>query len=597
MTSSIPKSATLKGGEWLIKECDPFETFTPEDLSEEQKMILEMCNQFLQTEVIPVLDRIDKMEPGLMRSLLQKCGDLGLLGAAVPEEYGGLGKHFITSGLVTEGLAQGHSFTVAHLAHIGIGSMPILYYGTDEQRLKYITKLASGEWIGSYALTEPSSGSDSLAAKTTAKLSDDGKHYILNGQKCWITNGGIADVFTVFAKVDGDKFSTFIVEKGFEGFSIGKEENKLGIKGSSTVQLFFQDCKVPVENVLGEIGNGQKIAFNILNVGRYKMCVCSISASKATLNSSLNYALTREQFNTPIANFGAIKHKLAEMAINVWVGDSATYHTGHLITNKEEELLDAGEPFGKAFLGAAEEYACESSLLKVFGSEVQDSVTDEGLQIHGGNGFSEEYEITRSYRDSRINRIFEGTNEINRMLAVNMLIKYALKGKLDILGHAHAIFKELKSPPQPTVADDDFFASEKKAIAGFKKAIIMLIGSAMQKLGKNLETEQEVMMNISDMAINAYTAECALLRAMKQTATYGETATLFQADMIRTYFYDAASRINKYGKDALNRFVEGEELLFMHAGIDRFTKTRPFDTIAARRRIAEKMIEEKKYCF
>src|SRR4026208_1488112 len=367
MSAITNTKAVLKGGEWLVKESSPFETFIPEDFSEEQLMIKDMCIQFVAAEVYPILDRIDNLEPGLMRSLVQKTGQQGLLAVSFPEEYGGLGKDFVTSTIVNEYLGAGHSFSVAIAAHTGIGTLPILYFGTPEQKQKYIPKLISGEWTGAYGLTEPNSGSDALSAKTTAKLSSDGKHYLINGQKCWITNGGFADVYTVFAKVDGDKFTGFIIERGTEGFTQGPEEHKMGIKGSSTVQLYFQDCKVPVENLLGEIGKGHKIAFNILNIGRLKLCAAALGGSRRALTDSVIYAKTREQFKQPIANFGAIKHKLAEIAIRIYVAESALYRTAKWIDKKEAELLSAGKPFSEALLGGAEEYAIEWAMLKGYG--------------------------------------------------------------------------------------------------------------------------------------------------------------------------------------------------------------------------------------
>ncbi|MBN9296411.1 MAG: acyl-CoA dehydrogenase family protein [Filimonas sp.] len=597
MGAETQNAAALKGGEWLIKESNPFDTFIPEDFDEEQKMVMEMCEQFVSAEVIPIMDRIDKMEPGLMPSLMEKAGEQGLLSTSFPEAYGGLGKDFITSTIVNEGLGGGYSFSVAVAAHTGIGSLPILYFGTEEQKQKYIPKLATGEWKGAYGLTEPNSGSDALSAKTTAKLSDDGKYYILNGQKCWITNGGFADVYTVFAKIDGDKFTGFIVERGFEGFTNGPEEHKMGIKGSSTVQLYFQDCKVPVENVLGEIGKGHIIAFNILNIGRLKLDAAALGGAKRAFNASVEYAATREQFKQPIANFGAIKHKLAEMAIRMWVAESGLYRAAKWIDNKEHELEAAGEPFNKALLGAAEEYAIECAMLKVFGSETLSFVVDEGVQIHGGNGFSDEYPISRAYRDSRINRIYEGTNEINRLLTLDMTLKRAMKGKLDLMTPAMAVSKELMSIPDFSNDDETPFAKEKKYIINFKKAILMTAGAAVQKLMMNLDKEQEILMNIADMAIETYHAESALLRVMKLVDKTGEAANASQIDIMRTYMYDAADRINKAGKDALNSFAEGDELRMMHIGLKRFTKVEPFNTKDARRKIADKLIAEKKYIF
>lgn len=595
MSASTTASTSLKGGEWLIKESNPFEIFTPEDFTEEQQMVKDMCLQFLNTEVLPEIDRIDKMEPGLMPSLLEKAGEQGLMGASIPEDLGGLGKDFITSTLVNEGLGGGYSFSVAVAAHTGIGTLPILYFGTEEQKKKYIPKLAMGEWKGAYGLTEPNSGSDALGAKTTAVLSADGKHYILNGQKCWITNGGFADVYTVFAKIDGDKFSAFIVERGMEGFTQGPEEHKMGIKGSSTVQLYFQDCKVPVENLLGETGKGHVIAFNILNIGRLKLAAAALGGAKMALSTSVQYANTREQFKTAIANFGAIKYKLAEMAIRIYAGESALYRTSKWIDEKEVELAAAGKPFNEALLGAAEEYAVECAILKVQGSEVLDYVVDEGVQIHGGNGFSDEYVISRAYRDSRINRIYEGTNEINRLLTVDMILKRAMKGKLDLMGPAMAVSKELMSIPEFGSDDETPFAKERKAIVNMKKAILMVAGAAVQKLMMKIQDEQEILMNVADMALETFIAESTLLRVMKLADKQGEAAARTQIDIMRCYLNDAVDKVNKAGKEAINAFASGDEQRMMLLGLKRFTKLEPFNSKDARRRIADKLIAENRY--
>jgi alkylation response protein AidB-like acyl-CoA dehydrogenase len=585
MSTANSTTTAINGGEWLIQESLPEQTFIPEEFNEEQQMVMDMCHQFIASEIEPIIDRIDQLEPGLMPSLLQKAGEQGLLPTSFPESLGSLGKDFITSTIVNEGLGGGFSFSVAIAAHTGIGSLPILYFGTTEQKQKYIPKLASGEWKGSYGLTEPNSGSDALSAKTTATLSADGKYYLLNGQKCWITNGGFADVYTVFAKIDGDKFTAFIVERGFEGFTQGPEEHKMGIKGSSTVQLYFQDCKVPVENVFGEIGREHIIAFNILNIARLKLDAAALGASKKAANISVQYANTREQFKVPISTFGAIQHKLAEMCIRIWVAESALYRTAKWIDLEEAELMENGAGFDKSLLGAAEEFAIECAMLKVFGSELLDFVGDEGVQIHGGNGFSDEYIISKAYRDSRINRIYEGTNEINRLLTVDMMLKRAMKGKLDLMSPAMAVAKELMSIPDFGNQPEGLFAKEQQYVANFKKAILLVAGAAVQKLMMQLEKEQ------------VFHVESALLRLIKLAQQKGEEAVAVQAAMVRTYLYDAADRINKAGKDALNSFADGDELRMMHIGLKRFTEVDPYNTKAARRTIAKVMIEANRYPF
>jgi alkylation response protein AidB-like acyl-CoA dehydrogenase len=587
--------SVIQGGEWIIKEVNANDIFIPEEFNEEQLMVRDMCNQFIDSEVLPIIDRIDKLEPGLMPNLLEKAGAQGLLGITVPEIYGGSGKDFVTAVIVAEYLGGGYSFSVANAAHTGIGTLPILYFGTDAQKEKYVPKLASGEYKGSYGLTEPNAGSDALSSKTTAKLSADGKHYILNGQKCWITNGGFADIYTVFAKIDGEHFTAFIVERGTEGFTQGAEEHKMGIKGSSTVQLYFQDCKVPVENVLGEIGKGHIIAFNILNIGRLKLGAATLGGARRALSVAIQYAKTREQFKLPIVKFGAIRHKLAEMAIRMWVGETALYRVSRHIDEQEQLLLASGKTMSESLLGGAEEYAIECAILKVFGSEVLDFVVDEGVQVHGGNGYSDEYQISKAYRDSRINRIYEGTNEINRLLTVDMVLKRAMKGKLDLMGPAMSVQQELMSIPDFGAEDEGAFAKEKKAIANFKKCILMVAGAAVQKLMMTLNKEQEILMNIADMSIITYHAESALLRLEKLTAMKGEAACSIQADIVRTYIYDAADAINKAGKDALNSFAEGDELRMMNIGLKRFTKVDAFNSKEARRRICAQLVADDGY--
>ena len=581
------------GGSFLISNVGT--CFTPEDFTEEQKMIAQMCDDFLEKFVLPKLEAIDNKEEGLMPSLLNKSAELGLLGAAFPEEYGGLGKDFVTATLITEHLGGGHSFAVAIAAHNGIGSLPILYFGNEEQRKKYIPKLASGELKGCYCLTEPTSGSDALTAKTTAKLSDDGKHYLLNGQKIWITNAGFADVFTVFAKIDGKDFTAFIVEKEMEGLSLGEEEHKMGIKGSSTRPVFFEDCKVPVENVLGEVGRGHIIAFNILNIGRLKLCAAALGAAKKAMNTSIHYAKNREQFGTSITNFGAIQHKLAEMAIRIFAVESVLYRTSSLIENTEKQLIKNTKTSGEALLGAAEEYAIECAMLKVIGSECLDFVVDEGVQVHGGNGFMDDYNISRAYRDSRINRIFEGTNEINRLLVLDMYLKRTMKGRIDLMKPAMDVQKELMSIPDFATTDNEYDALS-KVIANFKKAILMCAGAAVQKMMTKIEHEQEILMYLADMVIDTFQAETMLVRTSKMNNENSKLADL-AFDTTRVFIADAADRINHAGKNVVNSFAEGDEQRMMLMGIKRFTKVDSFNTKDARRRIAKKLVEDEHYGF
>lgn len=590
---------TIMGGEFLIKDTRPEDIFIPENWSEEQLMIAQMCKDFLKAEVTPRLEAIDKQEEGLMASLLEKAGALGLLGISVPEELGGIGKDFVTAMLTTEALGAGHSFAVANAAHTGIGTLPILYYGNEAQKQKYIPKLATGEWKACYCLTEPGSGSDANSGKTKARLSEDGKHYILNGQKMWITNGGFADIFTVFAKIDDDEnLSAFIVEKDFGGITINAEERKMGIKGSSTTQVFFNDCKVPVENLLSERGAGFKIALNILNIGRIKLGGAALGAAKAVINQSVNYANEREQFGRLISKYGAIKQKLAEQAIRTYVTESLTYRASQNVDDAIQQLIAEGMEAGKAKLKATELFAVEAAIVKVHASEVLDYVVDEGVQIYGGMGYSAEAPMDRAYRDSRINRIFEGTNEINRMLTVDMLLKKAMKGQLDLMTPAQNVVKELTSIPDFGAAEEDgLFSGEYKYIKGFKKAILMTAGAAVQKLMMQLAKEQEVIMYLSDMLIELYASESVLLRVDQLVRSQGDTGNEEKIAIAKTYIFDAASRIYQAGRNAINAFAEGDEKRMMLMGLKRFTKTEEFNTVAARRSIAEKIIKENKYTY
>jgi len=587
----------LLGGEFLIKESDPQSVFIPEEINDEQKMMVETARDFVQSEIWPKLDAIDKQEPGLTVSLMEKAGELGLLGTSIPEEYGGLGADFNTNTFLSMEMGTSYSFGVSFAAHTGIGTLPILYYGNDEQKAKYLPKLASGEMKSAYCLTEPTSGSDALSAKTTAKLSDDGKYYILNGQKMWITNGGFADILITFAQVDGDKFTCFIIDTNSPGFTRGEEENKMGIKGSSTRALFLDNVKVPVENVLGEIGKGHYIAFNVLNVGRYKLCAMTTGGAKRFCTIATQYANERKQFGKTIASFGAIKHKLAEQAIRIFVAESATMRTSGLINDKEHELMASGKSYSEAMIGAAEEYAIEAAMLKVFGSEVLDYVVDETVQIHGGYGYSEEYPAARGYRDARINRIFEGTNEINRLLTVDMLVKRSMKGRLNLLGPAMAIQKELMSVPEFGEEPTGVLAKEMKAIQNAKKAILMTAGMAVQKFMQKLADEQEVIMSLTDMLIEVYTSESAILRTQKLATMKSEAELQPYVDMTRVYVSDAMERINVYGKHAIASFAEGDELKLLTLGLKRFTKFDLVNTTKLRRNIADRMIEANGYCF
>lgn len=600
MAETKEKTTLLKGGEYLIKEADFERMFIPEEASEEQQMIKDMTREFMEKEVVPLTDKIEKQEEGLSTKLMEKMGALGLLGAHMPEQYGGMELDTNTNTIIAETFGPAGSFTVSFAAHTGIGMLPILYFGTEKQKETYLPRLISGELKSAYCLTEPSSGSDALAAKTRADLTEDGKHYILNGQKMWITNAGFADIFIVFAQINGEKFTCFLVERGTKGLTFGAEEEKLGIKGSSTRQVYFEEVKIPAENLLGEIGKGHKIAFNALNIGRFKLSAMASGGSKRSSSSAVAYANERKQFGVPIASFGAIKFKLAEQAIRIFANESALYRTSDLLTKKKKELEQGGLSFGDAKLKAAEEYAIECALLKVSGSEALDYVVDETVQIFGGMGYSEEGTAAKAYRDARINRIFEGTNEINRLLSVDMLLKRALKGKIDIVGPAWAVQKELASMPSFDRPEGDY-ADELKAIKDFKKIVLMVAGGAskMQMDGElKLEEEQEVLMNVSDMMIDLYQAESMLMRVMKLATKEDKKIdqSIYDA-MAKVYIYDLNSKMNKYASDALVSFAEGDLLKTFLMGLKRYTKYPPVNVKSLRRKIANTLLEANEYCF
>ena len=596
--STETKEKALMGGEFLIRDVRAKDVFIPEEWNEEQVMMKQTCLDFVNQEIVPLLERIEKQEEGLMPNLLEKAGELGMLGISVPEELGGMGMDFKTSMLCTEALGEAHSFSVAYGAHTGIGTLPILYYGNEEQKAKYIPKLASGEWKACYCLTEPSSGSDANSGKTKATLSDDGKHYIINGQKMWITNAGFADVFTVFAKIDDDEnLSAFILTKEMEGITLNAEEKKMGIKGSSTRQVFFNNVKVPVENLLYERGKGFKIAVNILNIGRIKLAGGVMGGSKGVITYAVNYANEREQFGRPISKYGAIRNKLAQMAIKTYVVESATYRATQNIEDEINHLVEGGMDKGAATLKGIASYAPECAMLKVFGSEVLDYVADEAVQIYGGMGYSAETRVEMSYRDSRINRIFEGTNEINRMLTVDMLLKKAMKGELDLMGPAMKVANELMGIPDFSAPSDNEFERMREVIGRFKKAVLMVAGAAAQKLAMTLAKEQEILMNIADMAIQLYAAESVVLRVEKLAEMKGLDAIKVELEIMRSFMFEASETINKAGREALMSFGEGDELRMMMLGMKRFTKMEPFNIKESRRVVAQAVIDANKYCF
>lgn len=589
----------LAGGQFLVKD-SPFHTiFTPEQQTEEQEMIRQTIRDFIEQEIRPVTEKIEKLEEGLIPSIMEKFAELGFFGTHMPEEYGGSAMDFISNTLIGEEVGPSGSFSVSYNAHTGIGMLPILYFGTEAQKEKYLPGLISGTLKASYCLTEPSSGSDALAAKTMAILSPDKKHYVLNGQKMWITNAGFADIFTVFAQVDGDKFTGFILEKGMPGLTFGAEEKKLGIKGSSTRMVFMENVTVPVENMLGELGKGHLIAFNVLNIGRFKLGASTLGASKMLVKVSSEYALEREQFSKKIAEFGAIQHKIAEQTLRCFITESVVYRVAQAIQLVEEKQKSNGLPFAQCKLDAAEEYALECSIVKILGSEVLDYCVDEAVQIYGGMGYSEEGNIARAYRDSRINRIFEGTNEINRLLIISTLMKKAMKGEIDLMTPAMAIQKELMEGTPISKTFEGLYQEEQKALDGQKKTLIMLLGTAAQQTmsgSLDLKSEQEIVMNLADMVMEIYQNESVLLRAQNHAGINGGEDNLYTA-ALQTIFHNSNQKMMQISMDLVGSFIPESMQAAYISGVRKYVKYPVRNIKENRRVVAGEVYNKKQYCF
>jgi len=586
----------LKSGEFLVNEVEVKDVFIPEEFNEEQRMIAQTCKDFLDAEVYPNMVALEKSDRELMKAILKKSGELGMMGISIPEEYGGFGQNFVTQMLVAETSGAGYSFSVAYMAHCGIGTLPIMYYGNEDQRQRYVTKLASGELIGAYCLTEPGAGSDANSGKTNARLSEDGKNYIINGQKMWITNAGFADTLVVFAKIDNDRvLSAFIIETKYPGVVIGPDEHKMGIKGSSTAQIYFNDVKVPVENMLGKRGEGFRIALSILHMGRLKLGANVIGAAKKAINDSIKYANERKQFGVLISTFGAIKHKLAEQVIRLFASESAVYRVSKDIDDLMEKLKSECGDKGRAAIEAISHYAVEAAILKVVGSEMLDFVADEAVQIHGGMGYSAEMDVERGYRDSRINRIFEGTNEINRLLVSDTAMKRAMKGDFDLFGEAEKLFNDLEKINDGKISGETYYQEKRRYIRNFKKVILISMHGAMKQFGKSLVNEQEVMNNIAEMMIETYLSESLALRVEKLEGMKG--AVPVYKDILDVNIYDTADKVRKSSTDAVCSFASSESLPKLVNAIETLSKVDRINIKDARRRIADKLIEDNVYKF
>ncbi len=592
----MENSKLLKSGEFLVSEVEAKDVFIPEEFNEEQKMIAQTCQDFLDTEVYPNLDKVEKSDRELMKSILKKSGELGLMGVSIPEEYAGFGQSFVTQMLVAETTGAGYSFSVAYMAHCGIGTLPIMYYGNKDQRERYVTKLATGEFIGAYCLTEPGAGSDANSGKTNATLSPDGKHYILNGQKMWITNAGFADTLVVFAKIDTDRvLSAFIVESKWPGVVIGPDEHKMGIKGSSTAQIYFNDVNVPVENLLGRRGEGFRIALSILHMGRLKLGANVLGAAKKAINDTVKYANERKQFGVLISTFGALKHKMAEQVIRLFASESAVYRVSSDIDILMKKLLvDCGD-YGRGAIEAISHYAVEAAILKVVGSEMLDFVSDEAVQIHGGMGYSAEMAVERGYRDSRINRIFEGTNEINRLLVVDTAMKRAMKGEFDLYGEAEKLYAGLDNITDGKTKGESYFQQKNRYVKNFKKVILISINGITKRFGKALVNEQEVLNNIAEMMMETYISESLALRVEKLSSIKSNSA--LYKDMLDVNLFDTANIVRKSALEAISAFSEPDECASLVKAIENLTRVDCVNVKDARRRIADKLIEDNSYKF
>jgi butyryl-CoA dehydrogenase len=595
MATTVVPQTRISGGSFLLEERKPDDVFTPEDFTEQHLLIAQTAEEFAVNEIVPNIEKMEHKDFSITRDLLKKAGELGLSSAEIPEAYGGLEMDKVTAAVIADHIAKYAGFATTWGGHTGIGTLPIVYFGTEEQKKKYLPRLAAGEIVGAYALSEASSGSDALNCRARAELSKDGRHYILNGEKMWITNAGFADLFTVFAKVDGEKFTAFLVEKTFPGFSVGAEEHKMGIRGSSTCPIILNDCKVPAENVLGEIGKGHVIAFNILNVGRFKLGAMCVGGARLSLENAIGYAKQRKAFNKVIADFGLVREKLANMAVGIYTGEALVYRTVGMMDAALSEVDKTAADAAKETRKAIEEYAVECSIIKVWGSEMVDFVVDETVQIYGGYGFVEEYPAERAYRDARINRIFEGTNEINRLIITGFLLKRAMSGQLPLMPAIKKLMDEVLSGPSTSEELEGALAEERKLVASAKKLGLFVAGAATQKYMQAIQDQQEVMGAIADIVIETYAMESAVLRAQKIAERNGENAAALPIAMTRVYLSQAMERIEAAAKKVIATVADGDMLRTQLAILRRLAKHEPFNTIELRQQIAQKMIERGKY--